>query len=191
MLASTLTLPTAAYAADNPVQEASGHINQVQGAGVTLKAGKSADAKDLQAVDLSHFKTKLAKDKAKTPSTASQGITAADYGNHTPNSAIYIDLNTLYQNTMSAQGQYVYAPDASKLTALLPAMQTANVNYDLHLFHMNDTTGALENEQVSAFGAGSDDQVGLVAQPGYYFLCVNSVQGFDATNPYLFEVANS
>ncbi|KEO82637.1 Ig-like domain-containing protein [Tumebacillus flagellatus] len=195
LLASALILPSAAYA-DAKQPKATGHITQVSGAGVTLQGGVDANSKGFQSVDLSKFKTKLNRDQSKKPTLSTQqGIAAADLGNHDPNSAIYIDLNTLYQNTMSAAGQqdwyFVYVPDASKLTALLPAMQTAGVNYDVHLFHMNDTTGALENEQYSAFGAGNDDQVSMVAQPGYYFLCVNSVQGFDATNPYLFEVVQS
>lgn len=109
--------------------------------------------------------------------------------NTDPNSAIYMGLNTSFENTISAEGEqswyYVYSPNAGKLTFNLQAVNNANVDYDLHVFNLNLSTGMLEDEQVSAFGPLVNEQLStLVSADSYYFICVNSYQGFDTTRPY-------
>lgn len=129
------------------------------------------------------------------PSLEAQGQTAQAEGiqllatNTDPNSAIYMNLNTQISNTISAQGEqnwyYVYSPSAGKLTFNLQTVKSAGIDYDLHVFKLNLATGVLENEQISAFGPLTDEQLStLVSADSYYFICVNSYQGFDTVTPY-------
>ncbi|SEL66279.1 hypothetical protein SAMN05444354_107270 [Stigmatella aurantiaca] len=109
--------------------------------------------------------------------------------NTDPSSALYMSLNTAVSNTLSAQGEqhwyFVHSADAGKLTFNLQVVNSASVDYDLHVFKLNLDTGMLEDEQVSAFGPQTSEQLStLVSEDSYYFICVNAYQGFDAARPY-------
>jgi len=101
-----------------------------------------------------------------------------------------MNLNTAISNTISAEGEqnwyYVYSPNAGKLTFNLQTVQNSSIDYDLHVFKLNLNTGMLEDEQISAFGPLVDEQLStLVSADSYYFICVNSYQGFDTATPYM------
>jgi hypothetical protein len=141
----------------------------------------------LQKIDLKPVK-KL--DKAQNAKANAQTIGTEAVDNHTPGTAIYLDTNTVYSDTITAEGQenwyYVYVPEAGKLTLFLQTPQDPNIDYDLALFHLNESTMMLENGVGSQYGPGMFEQVSQVVQPGYYFFRINSYQGFDAENPYYF-----
>lgn len=117
-----------------------------------------------------------------------QGLTT-EGTNNSPDTATFMNLNTMISDTIAAAGEQdwylTYAPDAGKLTAFLQTVNNASIDYDLHVFKYNETTGTLENELVSAYGPTHYEQLSTLASAGgYYFICVNSYQGSDAVNPY-------
>jgi hypothetical protein len=80
---------------------------------------------------------------------------------------------------------FVHSANAGKLTFNLQVVNSASVDYDLHVFKLNLDTGMLEDKQVSAFGPKTSEQLSTLASAdSYYFICVNAYQGFDAARPY-------
>ncbi|PWK14253.1 hypothetical protein [Tumebacillus permanentifrigoris] len=151
--------------------------------GDTLKGMGMLDLEKAQPKLLSPGQTQL----AQHTSSAANLVTPNAATNHDPNHAILLNLNTWYQDTLTTTGMQnwyaVYVPTPGKLTALMQTVNNASIDYDLHVYHLNQTTYTLENEIDSTYGPMTNEQLATVTQaPGYYYICVNSYQGFDATN---------
>ncbi|WP_315068940.1 hypothetical protein [uncultured Clostridium sp.] len=114
--------------------------------------------------------------------------------NDSPENAYDIELSSAYQDTMTSEGAerwYVFQNSfIQKLTAILQAPNSPNVNYELYLYKLNEQTGNLEFVAGSAYGTGYEN-LSALGQKGYYYLKVSSVEGFDAENPFIFEVMTS
>ncbi|MCM3763141.1 hypothetical protein M3212_20700 [Alkalihalobacillus oceani] len=70
-------------------------------------------------------------------------------------------------------------------------MQTVasqNVDYDLHLFKLNESTMMLEEQLSSTYGPALDEQIARISDEGIYFIAIQSWQGFDINNPFAFIV---
>jgi len=110
--------------------------------------------------------------------------------NHDPNSAIYLNTDTVYTDAITAEGQenwyYVYVPQAGKLTTVLQVPGSTALDYDLTVFRLDQTTSTLVDGIGSQYGPAMNEQVSQVVQPGYYFVRINGYQGFDANAPYAF-----
>lgn len=116
--------------------------------------------------------------------------TATDdtYGSNTsPNTAEFITTGTTISGYIDQQGgarwYYANVSNSLKLTAFL-STGTSNVDYDLTLYRLNETTSALEQVSYSAKGVGQYELLSHVATPGYYFISVTSYQGADTSNPF-------
>jgi hypothetical protein len=111
--------------------------------------------------------------------------------NHDPNNAIFLNLDTVYQDAFTAEKQdnwyYVYVPTAGKLTVRADMPDNTALDYDLYLYKLNMDTYTLENPVFSQYGPGDDEQVSMLVEPGYYFIRTHSYQGYDANASYLFE----
>lgn len=167
---------------------------------ITLKEGSTING--LKEFNLSQSDKKLSETEAtnlssnkKPGNTLMTDATAQAAENHDPNSAIYIDLDTVYNDTLTAEGQsnwyYVNVPTAGKLTAYMQTLADPNIDYDLTLYTYNTSSGTLENPINSQYGPTTNEQLSSVIQPGYYFVCINSYSGFDSANPYYFIIKYS
>lgn len=110
--------------------------------------------------------------------------------NTDPNNAYLINLDNVYQGYINENQQqrwyYLNLTDPGKLTVYMQTVNNANVDYDLHIFHLNTSTGSLENQFTSNYGPTMNEQLSYIVEPGYYFICINSYNGFDTANPFLF-----
>ncbi|WP_411345649.1 carboxypeptidase-like regulatory domain-containing protein [Paenibacillus sp. WLX1005] len=126
-----------------------------------------------------------------TPSARSfAAATATDdtYGSNTsPDTAQFISTGTAVSGYIDQQGgarwYYVNVASALKLTAIMVAGNTS-LDYDLTLYHLNESTSTLEQVSYSTKGAGQYELLSHIATPGYYFISVTSYQGADTSNPF-------
>lgn len=165
----------------------------LQGNGEKIKFQAGSAVQGLQQSDLESLQPQALANlnKFQTP----QNSLTAQGTNNTPDTAIPISLNAVNGSTLTATGEqnwyYVYVPDAGKLTVYMQTVASSSVDYDLHLYRLNLNTGYLENQLDSTYGPGTNEQIATLSQEGYYFICINSYQGFDANNPYAFIATQS
>lgn len=118
-----------------------------------------------------------------------------DLDNTSPNNAAYIDVNAIYGDTINAEGEQrwflTHLDNSCKLTLYLQTVDNADVNYDLHLFSFDEETGSINEVDSSNYGSQVDEQLSAILDSGYYFICVNSVKGFDTENEFLFTAQTS
>ena len=128
-----------------------------------------------------------------TDATYSNSATAATYDNTTPDGAIYIAPGTQTSGYITAEGEsrwFLTNVDSPlKLTALMNP--GAAVDYDLTLYKLDEATGILTRVSYSQKGNGQYEQLSHVADPGYYFVLVQSYVGSDTVNPFTLYVGLS
>lgn len=111
-----------------------------------------------------------------------------DVDNTSPNGAAYIDVNAIYGDTINAEQEQrwflTHLDSRCKLTLYLQTLDNADINYDLHLFAYDEETGSIDEVDSSNYGSQVDEQLSAILDSGYYFICVNSVNGFDAENQF-------
>jgi len=126
-----------------------------------------------------------------------KGLVSGTEGtNNSPGTAAPLTLDVPIQDTIDAQGEQdwyiVYVPNAGKVTAVLDTVSNSAIDYDLHMFKYDEATGTLVNQIDSMYGPAHYEQLSTVADAGsYYFVAVDSYQGFDAVNPYTLGVMYS
>lgn len=115
--------------------------------------------------------------------------------NDNPNNAQYIQMDTVYSDYLTEQIQtrwYVFeASEAGKLTAYMQTVASTFVDYDLHLFKLNESTMTLEDQVYSTYGPSMNEQVATLTTGGIYFIAIDSWNGYDNTNPFAFIVTHS
>ncbi|SFF31775.1 hypothetical protein SAMN04487969_12549 [Paenibacillus algorifonticola] len=121
-------------------------------------------------------------------------VTQAVY-NTDPGNAYTINTGQVYFDYIDQAGGQKWfnfqTTTPTKLTAFLQTVQSASVDYDLHLFRLDLDTLQLVEEYYSVYGPQMDEQVSRIAPAGIYYLAVNTVAGFDASNPFYFTVVQS
>ncbi|WP_139488518.1 peptidase [Brevibacillus dissolubilis] len=147
---------------------------------------------DGQAVDPAEFSTKKVK---KPKASDADYITIDADDNNTPAMATYFQKDTVVTDVITEEGGeqwFFFRNDqAGKVTVYMDTVDSTTVDYDLHMFKYNETTGALEEQVSSVYLAGQNENLSKIATPGYYFIAVNSASGFDAANPFAFIVKHS
>lgn len=122
----------------------------------------------------------------------SAGIQAT---NDSPNTAGGIEIGNVYTDTISAEGQakwFTFNNDTQgKLSVIMQTVPSEDINYDLHLFKLNEETMTLEEELISSYGPGKNEQLSKISEPGTYFVAVNSVTGYDEATPFALLVQKS
>ncbi len=130
-----------------------------------------------------------------TTTDTSATITEENYINDNPNNAYIIDAGNVYSDTITSQGaQRWYAFSNSsiqKLTIIMQAPNSSNIDYNLFLFKYNEQTNDLDLVADSLYPGSANEQLSTIGQDGVYFIGVNSVTGFDSNNPFVFEVIPS
>ena len=115
--------------------------------------------------------------------------------NDSPNRAYTINTDNIYSDTMTSEGgERWYAFENSsnkKLTVIMQALNSTNVDYNLFLFKYNDKTNNLDLVSSSLYPGIANEQLSAIGEEGIYFIGVNSVKGFDDKNPFVFEVISS
>lgn len=114
--------------------------------------------------------------------------------NDSASNAYGIEINNAYTDIMTNEGGerwYVFQNSfIQKLTAILQAPNSPNVNYELYLYKLNEENGDLNFVAGAAYGVGTEN-LSAIGEKGYYLLKVKSVQGFDTENPFVFKVISS
>ncbi|MED1787740.1 peptidase [Brevibacillus laterosporus] len=128
--------------------------------------------------------------KKKKSATAEAEAENTDASNAKP-----ITIDSIHSGTINKEGEIrwyaFYNTKPGKLTVFLQTVRSTDVNYDLHFFKLNEDTMKLEEEIISSYQAGKNEQVARIAPEGYYYIAVNSVQGFDTANTFALVVKHS
>ncbi|QPA31115.1 carboxypeptidase-like regulatory domain-containing protein [Thermaerobacillus caldiproteolyticus] len=115
--------------------------------------------------------------------------------NDSPNNAAGIEIGNIYTDYITKDGQqkwYHFTNETSgKLTVILQTVQSSSVDYDLHLFKLNEDTMTLDEVANSTYNAGLNEQLSLIGEEGTYYMVVNSVSGSDPDSPFAFLVERS
>ncbi|MCR6112154.1 Ig-like domain-containing protein [Bacillus sp. A301a_S52] len=115
--------------------------------------------------------------------------------NDSPNNAYSIDIDGVYQDVLTEEGQtkwYLFENiEPGKLTVFLQTVNSENIDYDLHLFKLNEDTMTLENQLSSTYGPGMNEQLAQISDGGIYFVAVSSWEGYDENTPFYFTVLHS
>ncbi|SDK34659.1 hypothetical protein [Sediminibacillus albus] len=123
------------------------------------------------------------------------GQASIQASNDSPNTAALIEIGSVYSDYITEEGQQKWYrfenTDAGKLTVILQTVQSANVDYDLHLFKLNEETMTLEEEIISSYGSAKNEQLSKLSEGGVYYIAVNSAAGFDSESPFTFTVRHS
>lgn len=101
---------------------------------------------------------------------------------------VYTDLIT-EEGQVNAYEYTVTSP--GKLTVYLETIASTSVDYNLHVFKLNESTNELEEQVSSTYGPGVHEQISKIVEVGTYYILVQSVQGLDAVNPYAFIIKHS
>ncbi|AUJ24147.1 carboxypeptidase-like regulatory domain-containing protein [Virgibacillus dokdonensis] len=115
--------------------------------------------------------------------------------NDSPNNAAAIDIGGVYKDYITEEGQqkwYRFENSmAGKLTVVMQTVQSTSIDYDLHLFKLNEETMTLEEVVTSSYGGGKNEQLSKLTEGGIYYIAVNSVSGADPNSPFAFLVQHS
>ncbi|UOQ43401.1 carboxypeptidase-like regulatory domain-containing protein [Halobacillus salinarum] len=115
--------------------------------------------------------------------------------NDSPNTAGLIEIGNVYTDYITEEGQakwFAFQNDSpGKLTVIMQTVQSADVNYDLHLFKLNEETMTLEEETISSYGPQKNEQISKISEGGTYYIAVNSTSGFNADSPFALLVQKS
>ncbi|MEF2294007.1 pre-peptidase C-terminal domain-containing protein [Virgibacillus dokdonensis] len=108
--------------------------------------------------------------------------------NDSPNNAVAIDIGGVYKDYITEEGQqkwYRFENSmAGKLTVVMQTVQSTSIDYDLHLFKLNEETMTLEEVVTSSYGGGKNEQLSKLTEGGIYYIAVNSVSGADPNSPF-------
>ncbi|WP_077706518.1 pre-peptidase C-terminal domain-containing protein [Virgibacillus dokdonensis] len=108
--------------------------------------------------------------------------------NDSPNNAAAIDIEGVYKDYITEEGQqkwYRFENSmAGKLTVVMQTVQSTSIDYDLHLFKLNEETMTLEEVVTSSYGGGKNEQLSKLTEGGIYYIAVNSVSGADPNSPF-------
>ncbi len=109
--------------------------------------------------------------------------------NDSPNRAYTINTDNIYSDTMTSEGAerwYAFENSSNKkLTVIMQALNSTNVDYNLFLFKYNDKTNNLDLVSSSLYPGIANEQLSAIGEEGIYFIGVNSVKGFDDKNPFV------
>ncbi|NWO14191.1 carboxypeptidase-like regulatory domain-containing protein [Virgibacillus sp.] len=115
--------------------------------------------------------------------------------NDSPNNAVAIDIGGVYKDYITEEGQqkwYRFENSmAGKLTVVMQTVQSTSIDYDLHLFKLNEETMTLEEVVTSSYGSGKNEQLSKLTEGGIYYIAVNSVSGADPNSPFALLVQHS
>ncbi|WP_121641321.1 carboxypeptidase-like regulatory domain-containing protein [Virgibacillus sp. Bac330] len=115
--------------------------------------------------------------------------------NDSPNNAAAIDIGGVYKDYITEEGQqkwYRFENSmAGKLTVVMQTVQSTSIDYDLHLFKLNEETMTLEEVATSSYGGGKNEQLSKLTEGGIYYIAVNSVSGADPNSPFALLVQHS
>lgn len=133
-----------------------------------------------------------ANDIKKSNKEPHRSLMAETNSNDSPDNATVISIGNVYSDIITQENEqkwYVFENDEpGKLTVILQTVQSSSVDYDLHLFKLNEETMTLEEQITSSYGPGINEQLSRIADPGIYFICINSFQGYDANTPFYFLI---
>lgn len=79
----------------------------------------------------------------------------------------------------------------AKITVRLEVPALSTVNYNLQLYTYDADSGALIDDNVSEFGANTNEQISKIVSPGQYFIAVKSATGFSADKPFRLTYRNT
>ncbi|MDN9011007.1 peptidase [Brevibacillus laterosporus] len=134
-------------------------------------------------------------DSLSTPKKKKPAAAEAEAENTDASNAKPIAIDSIHSGTINKEGEIrwyaFYNAKPGKLTVFLQTVRSTDVNYDLHLFKLNEQTMKLEEETISSYQAGKNEQVARIAPEGYYYIAVNSVKGFDTANTFALVVKHS
>lgn len=106
-----------------------------------------------------------------------------------------MQIGIIYSDLITENGQtkwYVFQnPDPGKLTVYLKTVSSSTVDYDLHLFKLNEDTMTLIEQTSSTYGPNMNEQVAKISDGGIYYIAVDAWQGFDVNNPFAFIIQHS
>lgn len=115
--------------------------------------------------------------------------------NTTVNNAKYVNINTVVTGAISSEGEqrwyFTQVENPGKLTTFMQTVKDSNVDYNLNLLYFDQANGNVKSVGFSNYGPGMDEQLSSVVEPGYYFICVNSVKGFNTSENFAFTVKYS
>lgn len=115
--------------------------------------------------------------------------------NDDPNTAYLVEIDGVYGDYITEENQTKwYAFESSspgKLTVFLQTVMSTVIDYNLYLFKLNEDTMTLEDQVISSYPAGFNEQVAKIADEGIYYVAVSSNQGYDVNNQFLFTVKYS
>lgn len=152
------------------------------------------------AIKLNEGSSKNRQEKVKSKSNLLAADTQTTTGsavtiNDSQNRAYTIGIGNIYNDTMTSEGgQRWYAFENSsiqKLTVIMQASNSTNVDYSLFLFKYNEQTNNLDLVSGSLYPSSANEQLSAIGQKGIYFIGISSVKGFDDKNPFNFEVISS
>lgn len=117
--------------------------------------------------------------------------------NNTPGDALFIQLNNLHTQFISAEGEqdwyFTQVESRMKVTPFLQQPDNNEVDYDMKFYKLVQTTtsASLELVMESAYpvATGLPEQRSEVLDPGYYFMQVVPFKGYDASKPYIFGIS--
>lgn len=126
---------------------------------------------------------------------AKNSVSSSVYGdvyNTDPDNAIYVDIDTITSGYITAEGEqrwyFFQANNPAKITVYMESVNDVNIDYNLNLYKLDQINMTLNQIAYSAYGPANNEQLSALADAGYYFICVNSVKGFDTSNPFAFTV---
>ncbi|WP_238918578.1 hypothetical protein [Clostridium sp. YIM B02555] len=115
--------------------------------------------------------------------------------NDSPNNAYTIDIGSVYGDSITSEGaERWYAFNNSfiqKLTVIMQAPNSTNIDYDLYLFKYNEQTNDLDLVADSLYSGSANEHLSTIGQKGIYFIGINSVKGFDDKNQFQLAVMSS
>ncbi|WP_079710782.1 hypothetical protein [Paraliobacillus ryukyuensis] len=115
--------------------------------------------------------------------------------NDSPNTPAIIEIGQVYTDKITEEGQQKWYRfehnNSGKLTVIMQTVQSASIDYDLHLFKLNEETMTLEEEVISSYDSEKNEQLSKISEGGIYYIAVNSVTGSEPNLPFTFLVQQS
>jgi len=128
---------------------------------------------------------------ADTQTTTGPAVTIND----SPGTAYVIGIDSVCGDTITSEGaERWYAFQNSfiqKLTVIMQAPNSSNIDYNLSLYKYNEETQNLDLVTDSIYYGTAYENLSAIGEKGIYFIRVNSAQGFDDQNQYIFEAISS